>query len=223
MGGVYEHVIRSVRKISRVLPKQLLLFRGGIANFGGWNSGNSQWPTNRGSPIDSEPLTSNHLLLLWSNLNLPPGVFSKNDLNCWCRWRQIHYLSDVFWRWLSEYIPNFRERQKWIRPRRNFAVGDLVLIAEERVHRSQWPFARVLEVYPGRNWFVRSVKVATKSSTFTRPISKLCFLEQESLLPTKDSTYFTWLSCCLLKLKGLWICAPDVHELWTLADLLQRL
>lgn len=148
MGGVYEHVIRSVRKISRVLPKQLLLFRRGIANFGGRSSGNSQWPTNRGSPIDSEPLTSNHLLLLWSNLNLPPGVFSKNDLNCWCRWRQIHYLADVFWRWLSEYIPNFRERQKWIRPRRNFAVGDLVLIAEERVHRSQWPFARVLEVYP---------------------------------------------------------------------------
>ena len=99
----------------------------------------------------------------------------------------------------------------------------LVLIAEERVHRSQWPFARVLEVYPGRNGFVRSVKVATKSSTFTGPISKLCFLEQESLLPTKDSTYFTWLSCCLLKLKGLWICAPDVHALWTLADLLQRL
>ena len=26
MGGVYEHVIRSVRKISRLLPKQLLLF-----------------------------------------------------------------------------------------------------------------------------------------------------------------------------------------------------
>lgn len=51
MGGVYEHVIRSVRKISRVLPKQLLLFRRGIANFGGRSSGNSQWPTNRGSPI----------------------------------------------------------------------------------------------------------------------------------------------------------------------------
>lgn len=64
MGGVYEHVIRSVRKISRVLPKQLLLFRRGIANFGGRSSGNSRWPTNRGSPIDSEPLTSNHLLLL---------------------------------------------------------------------------------------------------------------------------------------------------------------
>ena len=63
MRGVYEHVVRSVYR-SRVLPKQLLLFRRGIANFGGRGSGNSQWPTNRGSPIDSEPLTSNHLLLL---------------------------------------------------------------------------------------------------------------------------------------------------------------
>ena len=74
-----------------------------------------------------------------------------------------------------------------VKPRCDFAVGDLVLIADERVHRGQWPLGRVLEVHPGRDGFVRSVKVATKSSVLTRPISKLCFLEQESLLPVKNS------------------------------------
>ena len=62
---------------------------------------------------------------------------------------------------MSEYLPSLQERQKWIKPRRDFAVGELVLIADERVHRGQWPLGRVLEVHPGRDGFVRSVKVAT--------------------------------------------------------------
>ena len=78
---------------------------------------------------------------------------------------------------MSEYLPGLQERQKWIKPRRDFAVGDLVLIGDERVHRGQWPLGRVLEVHPGRDGFVRSVKVL---SVLTRPISKLCFLEQTS-------------------------------------------
>ena len=77
--------------------------------------------------------------------------------------------------------------QKWIRPRHSFVVGDLVLIPNERVHHSQWHLGRVVGVHPGRDGFIRSVKVATKSSTFTRPMSKLCFLEQEILLPEKGS------------------------------------
>ena len=88
---------------------------------------------------------------------------------------------------MSGYLPSLQARQKWIKPRRDFAVGDLVLIADERVHRGQWPLGRVLEVHPGRDGFVRSGKVATKSSVLTRPISKLCFLEQETLLPVKNS------------------------------------
>ena len=88
---------------------------------------------------------------------------------------------------MSEYLPSLQEQQKWIKPRRDVAVGDLVLIADERVHHGQWPLGHILEVHPGRDGFVRSVKVATKSSILTRPISKLRFLEQESLLPMKNS------------------------------------
>ena len=191
MGGVWERVIRSVRKILRVLLREQLVsgeaLRTLMAEVEGILNGRPLTP-NSDSSIDAEPLTPNHLLLLRSNLNLPPGVFAKNDLYCRRRWKQVQYLADVFWkRWLSEYLPTLQERQKWIQPRCDFAVGDLVLIADERVHRSQWPLGRVLEVHPGRDGFVRSVKVKTKSSTLTRPISKLCFLEQESLLPTKNS------------------------------------
>ena len=71
---------------------------------------------------------------------MAPGVFMKEDFYCRNRWRQVQYLTDVFWkRWLAEYSPSLQERQKWVKPRQNFAVGDLVLIADERVHGGQWP------------------------------------------------------------------------------------
>ena len=158
MAGVWERVIRSVRKILRVLLREQLVsgeaVRTLMAEVERILNGRPLTP-NSDSSIDAEPLTPNHLLLLRSNLNLPPGVFAKNDLYCRRRWKQVQYLADVFWkRWLSEYLPTFQERQKWIQPRRDFAVGDLVLIAGERVHRRQWPLGRVLEGHPGRDGFV---------------------------------------------------------------------
>ena len=36
--------------------------------------------------------------------------------------------------------------------------------------------AKVIEVYKGSDWNVRSVKVMTSSGTYDRPITKLCLL-----------------------------------------------
>jgi len=83
-------------------------------------------------------------------------------------------------------LTKFARAAEMVKPR-DFPVGDLVLIADEKVHHGQWPLGRVLEVHPGRDGFIRSVKVATKSSILTRPISKLCFLKQENSLPKKNS------------------------------------
>ena len=60
-----------------------------------------------------------------------------------------------------------------------FAVGNVVLIVDENVHRGKWPLGTVTEVYRGRDGFVRSARVITSSTTFTRPITKLCFLESD--------------------------------------------
>ena len=132
-------------------------------------------------PKDVEPLTPNHLLLLRANLNLPPGILSKEDLYSRRRWRQVQYMSDVFWqRWLGEYLQTLQERSKWLKRRRCLTVGDLVLVVDENVHREKWPLGRVIEVFHGRDGYVRSAKVLTSSgTTFTRPITKLCFLEGE--------------------------------------------
>ena len=101
------------------------------------------------------------------------------------RWRQVQYLADVFWgRWKREYHPLLQERQKWFRPKRNFAVGDTVIVVDESTPRNVWVNGRITEVFPDKFGFVRA-KVETKTSTLERPISKLCLLESAELKEAK--------------------------------------
>ena len=98
-------------------------------------------------PRDMEVLTPNHLLLLRSGPSAPPGLFSKDEIYSRRRWRQVQYLADIFWRrWIKEYLLSLQERQKWNRPRRNFAVDDIVLVADLSCPQSCWPIGRILDV-----------------------------------------------------------------------------
>ena len=128
-------------------------------------------------PRDLEPLTPRHLLLLKSDSPMPPGVFQKEDLFSQRRWRQIQYLSDIFWkRWSKEYLPLLQSRQKWLYPGRNLEVGDVVLVSAENTSRNSRPLGRVQEVFPDKKGFVRKVKVNVKSSILERPVDKLVLL-----------------------------------------------
>ena len=176
-------MIRSVRKVIRCLLKEQLVsgeaLRTLMTEIECILNGRPLAPSSDSS-ADLEALTPNHLLLFRPNNTMPPGVFSKDDMYCRRRWRWIQYLTSVFWkRWLSEYLPTLQERQKWIKPMRNFATGDLVLVVDEKVHRGQWTLGRIVQVHPGKDEIVRSAKIATRSTTLTRPITKLCFLEQD--------------------------------------------
>jgi len=122
-----------------------------------------------------EPLTPNHLLLLPS---LPVGSFGKEASYRKRRRRQIRYMSDIFWkRWLKEYLPTLQERAKWMKPRRSLAIGNLVLTADENVHHGKWPVSKVIDVFRGKDGYVRSATVQTSLTVLTRPVTKLCFLE----------------------------------------------
>ena len=59
----------------------------------------------------------------------------------------------------------------------NFSVGDLVLIADERVPRNVWPMGLVVNTHFSRDGLVRSVEVKTKSNILLRPVHKLVHLE----------------------------------------------
>ena len=101
MGGVWERVIRSARKVlGSLLRDQLVSGEAPRTVMTEVKSVLKSRPLtlNRDSPTDFEALTPNHLLLLRPNGSMPPGVFSKDDLYCKRRWRQIQYLADVFWK-----------------------------------------------------------------------------------------------------------------------------
>ena len=69
-------------------------------------------------------------------------------------------------------------------PQRNFAINDLVLVTNENTPRNLWPLGRVIEVFPGKDGFVRSVRVKTMTSSLIRPVDKLCLLESIENLET---------------------------------------
>jgi hypothetical protein len=96
------------------------------------------------------------------------------------RWRQVAYLSEIFWhRWRKEYITVLQSRHKWQQVCRNIKGGDVVLLYDENVARSRWILGRVLEVQASSaDGLVRSATVKTADGVLTRPVTKMCFLEE---------------------------------------------
>ena len=164
-GGVWERCIRTVRKVLRALIKEQVLDEESLSTLMCEVEAvvNGRPITKLSDdPRDLEPLTPNHLLLLRAGPAVPPGIFSKHDCYNKRRWSQVQYLADVFWRcWVREYLPSLQERQKWNKKRRNFAVGDIVLVLDDKKPRNSSLLGRILEVYANsRDGLVRSVKLS---------------------------------------------------------------
>ena len=167
--GVWERCIRTVRKVMKALLREQILDDEGLNTLMcEVESVVNGRPITKVSddPKDVNALTPNHLLLLRAGSAIPPGVFEKED-NCnHRRWRQVQYLTNVFWRrWVREYLPSLQQRQRWNKPQRNLAVNDVVLLLDENTPHSIWPLGRVLEVYHNRkDGLVHSANVQTKLS-----------------------------------------------------------
>ena len=178
MGGAWERMIRSIRRILRsILGSQSLNDENFLTLMAEIESIINSRPLVPVSFVDSsqEPLTPNHLLLLHENPNLPPGVFSPDDCYSRRRWAQIQYLANQFWRrWQNEFVPNLLQRQKWFEVKKNLQVNDIVLVVQNTQQRSKWVMGRVLETFPDRTGLVRTVLVKMQANVIKRPITKLC-------------------------------------------------
>ncbi|KAJ8358212.1 hypothetical protein AAFF_G00022360 [Aldrovandia affinis] len=129
--------------------------------------------------LTAATLAVKHLLLLKTKPSLPPGLFQRDDMYARRRWRQVQYISDLFWkRWIKEYLPELQKRQKWSNPSRNFIPGDVVLIVDESAPRGSWLMGRIVKTVEDEHGMVRKVRVKTKTSELERPITKLCLLQE---------------------------------------------
>ena len=183
-GGVWERMIRSIRRILNGLLLQqrltdevlqtLMCEVEAILN-------SRPLTTLSDEPGAPRPLTPAHLLTL-KGPGGPPCETTASDAYSKKRWRQVQYLADVFWRrWVREYLPSLQERSKWNDPKRNLQIGDLVLVVDTSVARCSWPLGKVVRVEPDESGTVRKAWVKTEKSEMLRPISKLCLiLENDS-------------------------------------------
>ena len=134
-GGAWERLICSIRGVPNSTLKAQSLDEEGLQTVlcEAESILNSRALTNESmDPNDLEALTPNHLLLLKTQPCLPPGLFHKDDSYACRRWKQVQYISDLFWkRWTKEYLPQLQERQKWTKVKRNFVPGDIVLIVDD--------------------------------------------------------------------------------------------
>jgi len=195
VGGIWERQIRSVRNVLNytvgLCPGRLddsslrCLFYEAMLII------NSRPLTAIGSDPDEEPLTPNHLITMKPNIPLPPpGKFVKEDMYARKRWRRIQYLAEQFWsRWKKEYILNLSERQKWNTTRRNIQVGDVVMLMDTELPRTEWPTAIVVEAHKDGDGLVRRIKARLgtanldkygraekQASILERPIQKVIIL-----------------------------------------------
>lgn len=195
--GCIERLILSVRSILSTLLQQygrqlddeslrtLLLEAMAVVNCRPLTTNDLEDPTSL------QPLTPNQLLTMKSRVVAsPPGVFPREDLYLRKRWRRVQYIANEFWsRWRKEYLQNLQVRNKWNRPKRNLAVGDIVLLQDDDTPRNLWRLARVEQTYPSEDNLVRNVKIAlgdreldnngkrkSKVTYLDRPVQKLVLL-----------------------------------------------
>ena len=113
-GGVWERFIRMVRKVLFSVLQQQSLNDENLHNILCEVEAILDGPLTKVSDdvTDLEALTPNHILLPKGKSTLAPGLFQKDDVYIKRRWRQVQYLSDLFWkRWIREYLPLLQERK----------------------------------------------------------------------------------------------------------------
>ena len=183
MGGVWERLVRSVKIPLQTILKDRTLTDLQLATvFTEAESLVNSRPLTAISenPNDLEALTPNHFILGHGSPNLPFNAVYDTDKCSRKRWKEVQFLTQHFWRrWIKEYLPQLTIRHKWRTESRNMKKGDIVLLVDNNASRGMWRLGRIVDVHPGKDDRVRVVQVKTKDGVYTRPVTKLCLLEED--------------------------------------------
>ena len=108
---------------------------------------------------DGTYLSPNDLMLGRSSNKVPAGEFELTS-NSKRRLYFVQRVCDSFWKkWITSYFPSLLERPKWHHERRNVRIGDIVIIQDAKLKRSQWKLGIITQATKGVDNRVRRVKV----------------------------------------------------------------
>lgn len=82
-------------------------------------------------------------------------------------------------RWRADYLNTLQERKKWRREKENVKIGQLVLLVNENAPPAACALGRIIELRKSRDNLVRNVVEKTSTSTFVRPVQKICVVPVE--------------------------------------------
>ena len=158
MGGVWERQIRSARAIlasmlkthGKSLDDESLLTL--MTEVEGILNSRHLTVEMINDPSSFQPLAPANILTMKSKVVMPPpGKLLRPDLYR-RRWSRVQHIANEFWsRWRKEYLQSLQERQKWNTRRRNFVIGDIVLLKTMDVSRNKWPMAKVAATKSDQN------------------------------------------------------------------------
>ena len=154
--------------------------------------------------VQDEPLTPSHLLrgTMVETLPLIPAAEPRedDDVNVGKRVRHqcvlfMQELKTFQSRWRSEYLTSLRQRHyNGCSKQQGYHLrqGELVLLQYPGSAKSNWPLAKVIEVYPNDRGKVRSVKVSCQGEEYVRaveyliPLELSCEATEEEESPPRD-------------------------------------
>ena len=135
----------------------------------------TSWDSN-----DPAPLCPNDILMLRDASGAEDyESYTERDLLAHGprRYRRAKYLTQLFWqRWERDFLVTLNKRSKWFVKNKGVSVGDVVLIVEDSVPRSEWPYAIISELIQSGDGLVRSVVLRSKGKTLTRPLCKIVII-----------------------------------------------
>ncbi|XP_071118413.1 uncharacterized protein [Haliotis cracherodii] len=184
-GGGFETMIKAAKKaISAILGQSdvndeelMTAFIGAEALI---NSRPLTYQTSH--PQDDVPLTPNHFLHGQVGGSFAPESVDTTPFNPRKRWRRIQDLIRHFWsRWMKEWIPSLNRRRKWLTHQPDINVNDIVLLISPNTPRGHWPMGKVIKTHPGKDGYTRVVDIQIGQSVLTRPVTKVCPLETDSI------------------------------------------
>ncbi|XP_072377913.1 uncharacterized protein [Diabrotica undecimpunctata] len=128
-------------------------------------------------PNDLSVLTPGHFLVGKSLTSPPEPDLSEIPQNRLSLFQHISKIHQTFWkRWSVEYLHMTQSRSKWNIAINPLKIGDVVLIKDEETPPLLWPLAKIIEVLPGKDSLVRTVRVSTPNGEYLRSIKKVARL-----------------------------------------------
>ena len=183
IGGAWERLVRSVKTTMKAILKNRTVddFTLMTVFTEAESIVNSRPLTAVNDDInDFEALTPNHFLIGRAFSNMAPGNFTEKDIDNRKRWRQVQIFTEHIWRrFQREYLPHLTEHSKRASTGRRVQEGDLVLLTDSNASRGKWPLARAIRTFQGQEGAVRVAGVRTSAGVYTRPVAKLCVLEEK--------------------------------------------